>query len=77
MRPSSVTSIETAAGTAGRPGIVVIEPQIITTISTTLTVDSIQDAADKLTAFATDHGGYVATMSMMVAMTILIMCGRT
>lgn len=41
-----------------------IEPQIITTISTTLTVDSIQDAADKLTAFATDHGGYVATMSI-------------
>src|SRR5262249_49168379 len=33
MRPSAPTSIESAAGTRGRPGMVMISPQIATTNS--------------------------------------------
>src|SRR4029434_2797490 len=33
IRPSAVTSIESAAGTLGRPGMVMISPQIATTNS--------------------------------------------
>lgn len=40
-----------------------IEPQIITTVSATITVTSIDDATAALTAFADAHDGYVASLS--------------
>ena len=51
MRPSVPTSIESAAGTRGRPGMVMISPQIATQIYRAKDIDVHKPVRDQLESF--------------------------